>query len=798
MATLPQPAPCRCFVVPPSYLKKLAASSDPDVAAAAARTLRINASMSAFRAQLSLGAPSPAAAKRTGLRRQVFNCSGTTDLPGDPLRMEGDPGGEDAAADEAYGHLKSTWDFYNVVFGRQSVDGAGKTLVASVHYGQNYLNAFWNGQQMVFGDGDEKTLTHFTGSLDVIAHELTHGVTGFSAQLAYEGETGALNESMSDVFGSLVKQWSLGQTVDEADWLIGAGVLGANLHGRALRDMADPGTAFDGDEQPGHMRDYVRTDDDHGGVHINSGIPNKAFVLAARAIGGKAWEKIGKVWYKTLTERLTSSADFAKCASETVSAARDLFPDDASIAAKIAQAWVDVGVLAALPASIAAPAVLRVAASVAPVAVSEAALQAKFAGMGSAKVLVALNPDLAAAAASVRAIDPTQAIMADLGRYFVSAPESLALAIAPTRRGRPSPPSSGMKVFPRLGLALGIVSAEGLTGLRAHRRVKSVLPAPSPSLVIPVRVQAAKAPTRPTWGLERINAPAAWKNGVTGEGVIVGHLDTGVDGDHPALKDAIAAFAEFDFNGNQVAGTKPYDSARHGTHTAGTIVGRAVGRGGAIGVAPGAKLVSAHCIEGGQVIDRILAGLEWIVGQHARVLSMSVGLPGYTPAFEELIAALRRNGVLPVIAIGNEGPGTSRSPGNYANVLSVGAIDKTDAVADFSSSETFNRPEESATPLLAAPGVDVLSSVPGGLYDLDSGTSMATPHVAGLAALLFQSKPGATIDEVEAAILNSCALPATWTTADRGGRGVPDAVRAIANLGGKAAIAAAPKRRAHA
>jgi Zn-dependent metalloprotease len=184
----------------------------------------------------------------------------------------------------------------------------------------------------------------------VIAHELTHGVTQFTAQLPYQDQQGALNESFSDVFGSMVKQWSLGQTVDQADWLIGAQILAPGFQGRALRDMANPGTAYDDprlgkDEQPGHMQDYVQTIDDNGGVHINSGIPNRAFVLAAKAIGGRSWEVTGKIWYVTLTERLTASADFAKCAAETVSVARDLFPQDLSIASRVAQAWVDVGVI---------------------------------------------------------------------------------------------------------------------------------------------------------------------------------------------------------------------------------------------------------------------------------------------------------------------------------------------------------------------------------------------------------------------------------------------------------------------
>jgi Zn-dependent metalloprotease len=348
--------PC-CFVVPLDVLRRLATSGNPDLAEAAGRTLSLTQSMGTFRAQLSTGAPSAAAVKREGRRRQIFDCKDFNDLPGDPVRSETDTApNRDKAVNEAFDHAGTTWDFYKTIFGRESVDGNGKTLVSSVHYSQKYDNAFWNGQQMVYGDGDGVIFQRFTAALDVIAHELTHGVTQFSAQLAYHDQPGALNESMSDVFGSMVKQWMLDQTVTQADWLIGAAIMAPGFKGRALRDMANPGTAFDDphlgkDTQPGHMKDYVQTDADNGGVHTNSGIPSRAFVLAAKAIGGNSWEKTGKIWYVTLTQRLTAEAGFAKCATETVSVARDLFPDDPSIAEKVAKAWTDVGVLEESPAA---------------------------------------------------------------------------------------------------------------------------------------------------------------------------------------------------------------------------------------------------------------------------------------------------------------------------------------------------------------------------------------------------------------------------------------------------------------
>jgi Zn-dependent metalloprotease len=259
-----------------------------------------------------------AARQRKGLHRQIFDAKNTDDLPGDLVRKEGDAPVSDPVANEVYGKLEVVYRFFNAVFGRESVDDRGKTLVASIHYGQGgFYNTYWDGKQLVFGDGDGVIFKRFGVALDVVARELTFGVTQFTAALGNRDQPGSLSSSMSDVFGSMVKQWSLGQTVDQADWLIGAAIMAPDFKGRALRDMANPGTAFDDpnlgkDKQPGHMKDYVQTDFDNGGVHTNSGIPNRAFVLAAKAIGGHSWEKTGKIWYVTLTERLTGNADFAR------------------------------------------------------------------------------------------------------------------------------------------------------------------------------------------------------------------------------------------------------------------------------------------------------------------------------------------------------------------------------------------------------------------------------------------------------------------------------------------------------
>ena len=199
-------------------------------------------------------------------------------------------------------------------------------MVATVHYQRNYDNAFWNGTQLVFGDGDGQTFDRFTKPVDVLGHELTHAVTEHTAGLVYEGQSGALNESVSDVFASCLKQRLLGQDAVAGDWLIGAGLFLPGVQARALRDMAHPGTAYDDpvlgkDPQPDHMDGYIDTTDDHGGVHLNSGIPNRAFQLAATAIGGSSAEGAGRIWYAALTGGLSSRADFATFAAATVAAA---------------------------------------------------------------------------------------------------------------------------------------------------------------------------------------------------------------------------------------------------------------------------------------------------------------------------------------------------------------------------------------------------------------------------------------------------------------------------------------------
>jgi Zn-dependent metalloprotease len=209
---------------------------------------------------------------------------------------------------------------------------------------------------MVYGDGDEdlpeadRLFNRFTIAIDIIGHELTHGVTQFTAGLNYYSQSGAINESMSDVFGSLVKQRVLNQTAAEADWIIGAGLFTPNVNGVGIRSMKAPGTAYDDpvlrkDPQPGHMRDYVETTSDNGGVHINSGIPNRAFYVTAVTIGGYAWEKAGKIWYRTLRDKLRSNSDFATTARLTFETAGELYGAGSAEQEAVRTGWAEVGIL---------------------------------------------------------------------------------------------------------------------------------------------------------------------------------------------------------------------------------------------------------------------------------------------------------------------------------------------------------------------------------------------------------------------------------------------------------------------
>lgn len=339
----------RCCIVPPHILRELTRSGSSEVAQHAERTLLLDDGARRERYRRLDGPPSPAPDQVPGPQRTIHDAQQREELPGVVVRSEGEPTTGDAATDEAYDGLGRTWQMWSRAYGRDSLDGAGQPLLATVHYGRRYDNAFWDGTRMVFGDGDGEIFRRFTRSLDVIGHELAHGVTEHTSRLVYRDQSGALNEHVSDVFGVLVAQYHLGQDAAEASWLVGADLLMPSVQGRALRSMAAPGTAYDDprmgkDPQPAHMRDFVVTSEDNGGVHINSGIPNKAFHLVATTLGGPAWERAGQVWFDVITGDIDPRCDFVTFAGLTVAAAAARYGDGSAEADAVATAWQDVGV----------------------------------------------------------------------------------------------------------------------------------------------------------------------------------------------------------------------------------------------------------------------------------------------------------------------------------------------------------------------------------------------------------------------------------------------------------------------
>jgi Zn-dependent metalloprotease len=280
--------------------------------------------------------------------RSIYSAGHREELPGSIVREEGSEPAADRSANEAYDHLGTIIEFYKDVFERNSFDGTGGNITATIHYSENYCNAFWNGVQLVVGDGDGKLFGSFTSTVDIIAHELAKAVIQASSRLVYYSQSGALITSIADVLASLTKQYLTRQTVEDADWLIGAGLIKDSI---ALRSMSAPGTAYDSpvlgkDPQPAFMHEYVETSEDQGGVHVNSGIPNRAFYLCAMKIGGYAWGSPGKIWYQTLCNaRLGEKTTFRSFATQTIAQAEKLFGPGSKEHQAVNAAWREVGVI---------------------------------------------------------------------------------------------------------------------------------------------------------------------------------------------------------------------------------------------------------------------------------------------------------------------------------------------------------------------------------------------------------------------------------------------------------------------
>jgi bacillolysin len=245
----------------------------------------------------------------------------------------------DAAAVDAHYYAGVTFDYYKDTFGRISYDDNGAELHSTVHYSRSYNNAFWNGAQMVYGDGDGSTFVELSGALDVVAHELTHAVTDSTADLIYQNESGAINESMSDIFGTLTEF----HANNNPDWLVGEDIYTPGTDGDALRSMSDPNID--------HYTVRYQGTDDNGGVHWNSGIINKAAYLLSEGgthygvtVSGIGKDKMGEIFYRSLTQYLTASSNFSHLRAAAVQSATDEFGANSSEVASVHQAFDAVGV----------------------------------------------------------------------------------------------------------------------------------------------------------------------------------------------------------------------------------------------------------------------------------------------------------------------------------------------------------------------------------------------------------------------------------------------------------------------
>ncbi|MBI2769362.1 MAG: M4 family metallopeptidase [Burkholderiales bacterium] len=346
---------CVCFAVPKKLIQHLAdRSGDEGHKQMLQAQITQSAAMRGTRASKTVaGVATNAGAKP--LQRSVFDAAGQTFLPGKLLRDEDDPAGRDKDANEAYDNLGIALQFFSSVMGRNSVDNKGMRVDASVHYGFHFANAMWTGEQMVVGDGDGRAVKNLSGSLGILAHEFCHGVSQHlvpgglgvvqvaGMPPALKGEAGALNESFSDVFASMIKQWHAGQDVKAADWLLGEDIF-TPREGRAVRSLKEPGNTkltWREDDQIRDYRQYKATDDAHRG----SGIPNYAFYTAAAELEGKSWETLGQVWLKGF-DQLRARSTFLDAAHATLNVAATLHGKGSGTHNAVKAGWKKVNVLA--------------------------------------------------------------------------------------------------------------------------------------------------------------------------------------------------------------------------------------------------------------------------------------------------------------------------------------------------------------------------------------------------------------------------------------------------------------------
>jgi len=349
--------PIHC-IIPPYMLTRLMESTNKKIA-----DLAINSNFRSFRffndrsffqkaslhEKTILGVITKQAAKEA-MQMEVYDCKQKTDLSRAILLWDSKTNQKitSIAGKNVIKGGKASWDFYWQLFSRNSIDNKGLLIKQYVHYDKGLDNAYWDGRRMVYGDGDGLVFTSFTSDIDVIGHELTHGVTENEANLDYENQAGAMNESFSDIFGIMIKQRFNNQDVKKSNWLIGEKVMIGVKY--ALRSMKAPGTGYinhpelGNDPQPATMDKYQNLPNnqsgDWGGVHINSGIPNFAFYVTAYNMGGYAWEKAGRIWYSVLTDRsLAQNAKFVDVKNLTIVHTEKIFGINSPEVKAVKQGW---------------------------------------------------------------------------------------------------------------------------------------------------------------------------------------------------------------------------------------------------------------------------------------------------------------------------------------------------------------------------------------------------------------------------------------------------------------------------
>jgi len=351
--------PIHC-IIPPYIIRKLMESGNKKVADMATRTNfrsyrfrndRIYFQKATLYEKEILGIIARQTGKQT-MQMEVYDCKQKTDLAVAELLWDTKNNQKitSLAGKNVIRGGKASWDFYWQLFGRNSIDNYGMIIKQYIHYDKGMDNAYWDGRRMVYGDGDGVVFGSFTGDIDIIGHELTHGVMENEANLDYENQAGALNESFSDIFGIMIKQRFNKQDVKRSNWLVGEKVMKGPQY--ALRSLKAPGTAYVNhpelgtDPQPATMDKYQNLPDtasgDWGGVHINSGIPNFAFYVAAFNMGGYSWEKAGRIWYAVLTDKnLNQKAGFSDVKNLSVVNAEKIFGINSPEVRAVKQGWTE-------------------------------------------------------------------------------------------------------------------------------------------------------------------------------------------------------------------------------------------------------------------------------------------------------------------------------------------------------------------------------------------------------------------------------------------------------------------------